>query len=110
MSCSLALVNGALRYSVDAELAASGELDFADVAGLEDALRGAQERSRGVTLDLQALTFMDCSILSVLLAAAARARHGGRRFLLISGSASVDRLLRLTATEPQFEITRPSSA
>jgi anti-sigma B factor antagonist len=84
-------------------LAVSGELDLATAAELDQALRSAQQRSRVVTLDLRRLTFMDCTGLSVVLAAATRARERGDRFRLLRGPGPVERLFALTGTDCRLE-------
>jgi anti-sigma B factor antagonist len=77
----------------------SGELDLVTVPQLEAALLGAQQRSRDVVLDLRRLDFMDCSGLSVLDAAATRAREVEERFRVVRGPPNIDRLFALTALD-----------
>lgn len=96
------------RDAVDGEvrLAVSGELDLATAPELDQALRGAQRHARVVVLDLRELTFMDCTGLGALLAAADRARANGDRFLVVPGPSHVDRLLTLTDIDGRLETIR----
>jgi len=74
-----------------------GELDLSSVSFLEDALRRAeQEDLETLVLDLERLKFMDCSGLSVFLAAKQRAERMGRRIVFVNAPAQVDKLLKIT--------------
>jgi anti-sigma B factor antagonist len=74
----------------------SGELDIASTDELDRALREAQDSAHAVTLDLSRLTFMDCRSLSVLAAAAVRARASDDRFDVVRGPPHINRLFELT--------------
>ncbi|MDA0171312.1 STAS domain-containing protein [Solirubrobacter taibaiensis] len=84
------------------KLVVRGELDLATSAELEHALSDAQPR---IVLDLRALSFMDCSSLSILVSATDQARAAGGRLRVVPGSPAVDRLFRLTGIERRLEMT-----
>jgi anti-anti-sigma factor len=88
----------------DMNVAVSGELDVATAHELDRALRKAQADGAPVTLDLRRLEFMDCRGMSVVIAAAARARAVGERFLIVRGPPNVDRLFELTGNTALFEL------
>jgi anti-sigma B factor antagonist len=79
-------------------------LDLATASVLDQALRAAHARAPEVTLDLRALTFMDCSSLAVLVAAADRARASAGRFLVVRGPPRVNRLFRLTGIDRRLDM------
>src|ERR1700679_3553704 len=74
----------------------AGELDFATLPAFERTLRDAQRSAGTVSIDLQALAFIDCSGLKAILDADAAARRAGNRLVLLRGSGQVDRVLALT--------------
>jgi anti-sigma B factor antagonist len=83
----------------------TGELDLATAAKLDDELQKVEARRPAlIVLDLQPLTFMDSSGLRVLLAADARARENGIRFVLVRGDERVQRVLRITRLDERLEI------
>ena len=82
----------------------SGELDLMVSARLERALHLAQANARLVVLDLRELTFMDSAGLHVIVDAATRARHHGRRLIVVRGPTDVDRVFTLTTTAREVEI------
>ena len=84
----------------------SGELDLATAPCLDDALRAAQRQTPTVTLDLRGLTFIDCSSLSLLAAAADRAHTNDARFRVVRASPAVERLFALTAFDRRLEQPR----
>ena len=85
----------------------SGELDLATGTLLDGALRNAQREASTVTLDLCRLSFMDCSSLALLTAAADRAHDSGNRFLVIRPSPIVERLFALTAFDQRLGRSSP---
>ena len=86
-------------------LVLSGELDLATVAVLDDSLRRAESARRPVVLvDLAGVTFMDCAGLTVLLAAARRASETGGEVSVMRASASIRRLLELTAVDQSLSV------
>jgi anti-sigma B factor antagonist len=78
-------------------LVLAGELDLASRPLLDAAIaRLEREGASALTLDLRDVTFMDSTGLhGVLLAKAACERSGGR-FMLVRGSAQVQRLFELS--------------
>lgn len=95
-----------LAVTVDGEdddvlrLQLRGELDVANYAVLEDALREAERAPQpSVVVDLADLTFCDSGGVILLLQADRRAVATGRSFTLVNPAPSVMRLLELiTAT------------
>jgi anti-anti-sigma factor len=77
--------------------------------GLESALLGRLHTYHAVIVDLEAVSFVDCAGLGVLLAVDRRARRTGRRILLANPRPAVARLLELTGYGPILD-TRPSLA
>ncbi|MFF2652533.1 STAS domain-containing protein [Streptomyces sp. NPDC058045] len=57
-----------------------------------------------LVLDLTAVTFIDCSGLSVLCRVRNRIRHGGGRLRLVVPGRGVRRLLRCTGLAGSFEV------
>lgn len=80
-----------------------GELDLDTSEQFRGALREALSPSvRGIGLDLESVTFCDCSALNVLLNLRHRALGQAKTVTLHSTSAAVDRLLTLTGTRTLF--------
>jgi anti-anti-sigma factor len=75
----------------------SGELDLATSPRLAEAFQRAQLYARLVVLDMREVSFIDCSGVHVLLAAATEVEWGGARLMVVS-SRVVDRMLALTGT------------
>jgi anti-anti-sigma factor len=88
----------ACRHARDgaASVRLTGELDLATACRLEQALHDAQAEASEVVLDLRDLTFLDCSGMRVILAAAQRARRAGHRLTVVPGPGQVDRVFTLT--------------
>ncbi|HEX2411403.1 MAG TPA: STAS domain-containing protein [Solirubrobacteraceae bacterium] len=84
-----------------AVIAPTGELDLSGATVLQAELdRLAADRDvGGVVLDLRGLAFMDSSGLRLVVLADMQAREAGRRFALVRGDETVQRV---------FEITRMS--
>jgi anti-anti-sigma factor len=82
----------------------AAELDLACSFKLERTLREAQQRARVVVLDLRELTFIESAGVHVLLEAAARARCGEGRLIVVRGPPAVDRALTLTGVSSQVLI------
>lgn len=81
----------------------SGELDLDASERLRTVLREALGRSvRGIDLDLQGVSFCDCSALNILLYLRNRALEQSKTVAIHSTSAVVDRLLTLTGTHALF--------
>jgi anti-anti-sigma factor len=75
-----------------------GELDLAAAPALTRKLRQAGDEHELVSLDLSAVTFIDCSALRVLIWARRRAQRRGRTLEICAGSRQVRWLLELTGT------------
>jgi anti-anti-sigma regulatory factor len=57
-----------------------------------------------VVLDLRDLAFIDCCGMGAIIRAGIRARHAGRRLVLVRVPAIVERMLALTGSADQVEI------
>lgn len=87
-----------------AEVRVAGEIDLDNAAQLRGALLVALDTCPGgVSLDLSAVTFCDCSGLNVLLRARRHAADRHRGFRIGAVSRPVRRLLELTQTAPLFD-------
>lgn len=74
----------------------SGEIDIASASWLRETLLLAIRRhGPAICVDLQKVTFLDCSGVNVLLATACRARLEGGRMQVIRPSAPVRRVIAL---------------
>ena len=81
-----------------AVVALDGELDLAGAAMLEPEIErlAAAGQAGTVVLDLRGLEFLDSSGLRLVVLADARAREAGRRFALVPGPETVQRVLDIT--------------
>ncbi|MFB6477375.1 STAS domain-containing protein [Streptomyces virginiae] len=77
------------------EVSVAGELDVATAPDLRGALGQAMVGCQRVTIDLAGLEFCDCCGLSVLLAAARKAKAEGAEIHLRAVPHALARLLRL---------------
>ena len=85
------------RSGDSAFIVVSGELDLSTTNRLDGAIRDAEETDIGrIVVDLSAITFVDSTGLSVLLAA--KRRSNGRLTVTPSDHDAVTRLLELTGT------------
>ena len=92
------LAAGAVRVAL------RGELDLEHAYTFDEELRRVEgARPSCLVLDLRGLSFLDSSGLARLLAANARARRERRRLLLVRGTATVQRLMAITAVGHHFE-------
>lgn len=82
----------------------SGELDLSTLPIFRQTLQDAQLNASTVSIDLQELTFVDCSALGAILNASSVAQGSGGRLTLVRGSGQVDRVLALTGLLEQLEI------
>ncbi len=74
-----------------------GELDLDSAGSLRDALQSPEAQVPSVVLDLRAVTFIDSSGLSVVVAHHQRASSTGQRFVVaVGGAPAVQRLFDLT--------------
>jgi anti-sigma B factor antagonist len=86
-------------------LTPSGELDLVSAPILDGALQRAEEPGAEiVVVDLRQLEFMDSTGLHVFVAAQQRARAAGRRFAVVRGGETVQRLFDLTGVAESFTI------
>ncbi|MFD0369638.1 STAS domain-containing protein [Streptomyces sp. NPDC127114] len=106
-------INGALRPSVVAVVVEpgplrvvahlSGEIDMDNAAGLRRDLAAALESSsRGLDVDLSAVTFFDSQGLHVLEGLNRLARKAGKTLILTALSRPVARLLHVTGAQHVF--------
>jgi len=79
-----------------------GELDIATTPQLERALDASQ--ARVVMLDLREISFIDSSGIHAIVRACIRARHAGRRLVLVRVPANVGGMVALTGSADQVEI------
>ncbi|MFG3281260.1 STAS domain-containing protein [Streptomyces sp. NPDC048111] len=85
------------------DVTVGGELDFDTAPQLYDALTAALcQAAGGVDLDLDAVSFCDCSGLNVLLRARYDALDQGKTLVLRSADPGVARLLGLARALPLF--------
>ena len=84
-----------------AHVALAGDLDISGATLLEQEFErlAAEESPDAVVVDLRGLAFMDSSGLRLVVLADNQAREAGRRFALVRGTDTVQRV---------FEITRMS--
>ncbi len=98
-----ALVPGALEVSVavcseaEASIALVGELDVAHAPYVARVLRMFADSGCDTVVDARALRFIDAAGVATLLNARAHAEARGHGLVLVSPSASVVRMLELTA-------------
>jgi anti-sigma B factor antagonist len=92
------LAGGAVRVAL------RGELDLEHAYTFDEEMRRVEGMNPPcLVLDLRGLSFLDSSGLARLLAANTRARRARRRLVLVRGSATVQRLLAITAVGHHFE-------
>jgi anti-anti-sigma factor len=82
----------------------AGALDVASVPQLEQTLGEPQLQARLVVLDLRELEFIDSSGVQAILNESSRARHAGRRLVLLRGPPTVDRMFTLSGRSDQLDI------
>ncbi|MEU6756036.1 STAS domain-containing protein [Streptomyces sp. NPDC046685] len=82
----------------------AGELDVVSAPDIRDTLRVALAGHDRVDVNCAGVTFVDCSGLSALLAAARAAKAGGTEMRLSAVPHSLARLLRLTHADRAFII------
>jgi anti-sigma B factor antagonist len=79
-------------------LVCTGELDLASRRLFANDLGAAQEDSEQVVLDLRELTFIDCSCIAALFAAAKRGRPGSTSLVLLCPRGQVRRMFDLVGS------------
>lgn len=86
-------------------LVLSGELDLASSEALEGSLKELESAEpQLLVLDLRELEFMDSTGLRAVIAADARARQRGARFVVVRGRDEIDRVFRLTRMDEHLEL------
>lgn len=86
-------------------IAIEGEHDIATVPQLQQRFDQALDAQRGIVVDLTQATFLDSSVLGVVLSARKRALNSERGFAVCLGSSNdsgVKRLLEITGLIPIF--------
>jgi anti-sigma B factor antagonist len=89
-----------------------GEHDVATAPALRGVVLDAIDGARPVVVDLSGATFIDSSVLSVLLSGLRRSREAERGYVLVlpaADGAPVRRVFEVTGLIPVFA-TRPSAA
>jgi stage II sporulation protein AA (anti-sigma F factor antagonist) len=82
-----------------------GELDVATTPRFRSEVRNGLETGvRAIVLDMEAVSFMDSSMLKELLRSHAEIAPGGGVLVLVAPQAAVRRLLDLTRTSELLEI------
>jgi len=84
-------------------VAATGELDFATVARLDQALRRAETDAALVVLDLRALELIDSAGVHLVLAADRRIRQAGGRLVVVRGGEQVEWFFALIGIDAELE-------
>jgi anti-sigma B factor antagonist len=88
-----------------AHVVLSGELDLSTIAKVEQELSRVEgEGPAVVALDLSRLTFLDSSGLRVIVSADQRARRENRRFVVVRGPDTVQRVFSITRLDQQLEL------
>jgi anti-sigma B factor antagonist len=82
-----------------------GELDIASAPQFEEGLAKLEGDTPGVlVLDLRGLEFIDSTGLRAVITADERARSTGRRFVIVRGTAAVERVFSVTQLDQRLEI------
>lgn len=88
-----------------AHVVLTGELDLSTIDQVEQVLARVEgEGPATVVLDLARLTFLDSSGLRVIVSADQRARRENRRFVLVRGPETVQRVFSITRLDEQLEL------
>jgi anti-anti-sigma factor len=88
-----------------AHVVLTGELDLSTVDKVEQELARVEgEGPPVVALDLSRLTFLDSSGLRVIVSADQRARRESRRFVVVRGPDTVQRVFSITHLDEQLEL------
>lgn len=88
-----------------AHVVLTGELDLSTIDKVEQELvRVEGDRPDVVALDLSRLTFLDSSGLRVIVSADKRARRENRRFVVVRGPETVQRVFSITRLDQQIEL------
>ncbi|NHC23971.1 STAS domain-containing protein [Nocardioides sp. IC4_145] len=82
----------------------TGELDVLSASGLRGAVaRHSADGCSSVVIDLEGVTFIDCTGLSALLACQQEVAASGGTFGVAALSAAVARVVELTGTAGRFD-------
>jgi anti-sigma B factor antagonist len=88
-----------------AHVVLTGELDLSTIGKVEQELaRVESEGPSVVALDLSRLTFLDSSGLRMIVSADKRARREKRRFVVVRGPDTVQRVFSITRLDEQLEL------
>ena len=88
-----------------AHVVLTGELDLSTIDKVEHELNRVEgDRPDIVALDLSRLTFLDSSGLRVIVSADKRARRENRRFVVVRGPETVQRVFSITRLDQQLEL------
>ena len=88
-----------------AHVVLTGELDLSTIQKVEKELTRVEgEGPEIVALDLSRLTFLDSSGLRVIVSADQRARRENRRFVVVRGPETVQRVFSITRLDEQLEL------
>lgn len=82
----------------------SGELDIATSPRLRDVLSNAEEMHHLVVMDLTAVSFIDSTTLSVLIAGVRQLRESGDDLRLVGMQPQVARVIDVTGLSAVFPI------
>jgi anti-anti-sigma factor len=85
----------------------AGEVDASTAGELRRHVRAAREERVTLLLDLSEVRFMDSTGLRVLLDASRASAHTGWSFFIVRPSATVQRLIELTATAAALALVEP---
>ena len=87
-----------------AHVVLTGELDLSTTQQVEKELARVEgEGPATVALDLSRVTFLDSSGLRVIVSADQRARRENRRFVVVRGPDTVQRVFSITRLDEQLE-------
>ncbi len=88
-----------------AHVVLTGELDLSTIAKVEQELSRVEgDGPEVVALDLSRLTFLDSSGLRVIVSADKRARRENRRFVVVRGPETVQRVFSITRLDEQLDL------
>jgi anti-sigma B factor antagonist len=101
------------RNGTFAVVAPTGDLDLSGAALLEIELERLEQEPglEVLVLDLRGLEFMDSSGLRLVVLTDRRAREAGRRFALVRGGETVQRVFEITRMNERLEfVSEPGEA
>jgi anti-sigma B factor antagonist len=83
---------------------AAGELDLSNIDELSNVIDVELERHPRLAIDLSAVTFVDSSVLGVLVSALERARKRDGDVVLVGAAGSPLRVLEITGLDRAFTV------